>query len=172
MDCEFTEKVSLLLDAELTPDDALRVKEHISVCPACQQAQSDYLSLRREIKAYDFQPQPRPFAQQRTLARILNKGKLPLWRRRVSMPVPLMALLLAVVVGLGVWSVALRRASKVAQSKDATEKATPVKGLPAQTEVSEDGGVDFSHYDHGERAAIYKVRRAALSAEAATNARQ
>jgi anti-sigma factor RsiW len=170
MDCEYTEKVSLLLDAELEPDDALRVKEHIGICPACQQAQEDYLCLRREIKAYDFQSQP--FAQQRMLARILNREKRPLWRRSVSIPVPLMALLLAIIVGLGVWTATLRRASSVTQSKGAPEKATPVKPFPAQAEVVEGKGLDFSHYDHGERAAIYKVRRTASAAEAATDARQ
>jgi predicted anti-sigma-YlaC factor YlaD len=170
MDCEFTEKVSLLLDEELTPDDALRVKEHIGVCPACQQAQDDFLRLRHELKAYDFQPQP--FAQAGTLAHILKRETLPLWRRSVSMPVPLMALLLAIIVGLGVWSLTLRRASRLAQSKGATEKATPVKVLPAQAEVVEGSGNDFSRYDHGERAAIYKVRRTGLAAIAPTDARQ
>jgi len=170
MDCEFTEKVSLLLDEELEPDDALRVKEHISICHACQQAQDDFLRLRREIKAYDFQP--RPFAQAGMLARILSREKLPLWRRSVSMPVPLMALLLAIVVGLGVWSAALRRANRSAQNKGATEKATPVKVLPAQAEVVESRGSDFSRYDHGERAAIYKVRRTGLAATAPTHSRQ
>lgn len=170
MECEFTEKVSLLLDAELTPEDALRVKEHISACHACQQAHDDFLRLRREIKAYDFQP--RPFAQARTLARILNMEKLPLWRRSVNIPVPLMALMLAIIVGLGVWSVTLRRTSRSAQSKDVQEKASPVKVLPAQTEVVEGSGVDFSRYDHGERAAIYKVRRTDSAAEAATDTGQ
>ncbi|HVG35606.1 MAG TPA: zf-HC2 domain-containing protein [Pyrinomonadaceae bacterium] len=170
MDCEFTEKVSLLLDAELEPGEALRVKEHIVVCPACQQAQSDFLRLRREIKAYDFQP--RPFAQAGMLARILNSEKLPLWRRSVSMPVPLMTLLLAIIVGLGVWSLALRRASRLAQSKGATEKAKPVKVLPSQAEVVEGSGSDFSRYDHGERAAIYKVRRTGLAATVPADSRQ
>jgi len=171
MDCEFTEKVSLLLDAELPPEDALLVTEHISTCTACRQAQDDFLRLRREIKAYEIQPQP-PFAQAGMLARILNSEKLPLWRRSVSIPVPLMILLLAIIVGLGVWAATLRRASGLAQSNGAPEKATPVKALPSQTEVVEGEGLDFSHYDHGERAAIYKVRRNASAAHTATDSRQ
>ncbi len=171
MDCELTEKVSLLLDAELTPQETLRVKEHILVCPACRQAQSDFLRLRRELKAYEFQSQP--FARARMLAHILKGEKPPLWRRRVSIPVPLMTLLLAIVVGLGVWSAVLRRASRAAQSTGAPQVATPVKVLPAQAEVAAQGrGVDFSLYDHGGRAAIYKVRRAASAATTPTNARQ
>jgi anti-sigma factor RsiW len=172
MDCEFTEKVSLLLDAELPPEEALRVKEHISACAACKQAQDDFLRLRREIKAYEFQPQPRPFAQAGMLARILDSEKLPLWRRSVSIPVPLMTLLLAIIVALGVWSATLRRASRLAQSKGAPEKATPVKAIPSQAEVVEGKGLDFSQYEHGERAAIYKVRRTDSAADAATDARQ
>lgn len=163
MDCEFTEKVSLLLDAELTATESLRVKEHIKTCPACRRAEEDFLRLRRAIKAYDFQPQP--FAHARMLARILNPEKLPLWRRTVSLPLPLMTLLLAVIVALGVWSAALRRAASIEQSKRAPEKAaTPVQATPSQAEVGNSRGLDFSHYDHGERAAIYKVRRTASAA--------
>jgi anti-sigma factor RsiW len=173
MDCEFTEKVSLLLDKELTAAESLRVKDHIAGCKACQQAQEDFSRLRREIKAYDFQPQT--FAQAGMLARILKQEKLPLWRRSVSLPLPLMTCLLAIVVALGLWTAALRRASSIEQSKRSAPEnaATPAKAPPSQAEAFEGRGVDFSHYDHGERAAIYKVRSTASStAVAAPDARQ
>jgi predicted anti-sigma-YlaC factor YlaD len=157
MDCEFTEKVSLLLDAELTETEALRVKEHIAACAACRQAEEDFLRLRRELKAYDFRPQP--FAQAGMLARILDSERRPLWRRDITLPLPVLACLLALVVALAVWTVALRRAISIEQGKSAQEKS--IAAPPSQPDVVEKGGVDFSRYDHGERAAIYKVRRAA-----------
>lgn len=165
MDCEFTEKVSLLLDAELAPLDALRVKEHISVCPACRQAQSDFLRLRREIKAYDFQP--KPFAKAGTLARILHSEKPPLWRRRVSMPLPLIVLLFTIVVGLGVWAATLRRAASLALREGAPEKAKLAREETSlQAAATDFKGVNFSGYYQGERAAIYKERRKASPADA------
>ena len=167
MDCEFTEKVSLLLDAELTREESLRVTDHIRACPACRQAEEDFLRLRREIKAYDFQPQPS--AQAGVLARILHAEKPSLWRRGVNVPLPLMASLLAIIIALGVWSAALRRA---VEQPAAPSNPTPVQTHPQQAVVGDGGDLEFSHYDHGERAAIYKVHRTETASPAPTDAHQ
>jgi anti-sigma factor RsiW len=70
MDCEFTEEVSLLVDGELAPHEAARLRAHVEGCAACGRAREAFLLLRRELRSYD--PAPDPLAQSRALAAILG----------------------------------------------------------------------------------------------------
>ena len=70
MNCDFTERVSLLVDGELAPTEAHAVERHLLTCVECRQARADFLSLRRELTAY-----PVAFdalAQRRALAAVLS----------------------------------------------------------------------------------------------------
>ena len=71
MSCELTEKVSLLIDGELSPTEARSVEHHLLTCVACQQARADFLNLRQQISAYT--PALNAHAQQRALASVLAK---------------------------------------------------------------------------------------------------
>jgi hypothetical protein len=73
MSCDFTEQVSLLIDAELPANEAASVERHVITCFECQEARAVFLNLRREISDYEITLDPR--AQERVLAEILaNRG--------------------------------------------------------------------------------------------------
>jgi|SRR5947209_757748 len=151
MDCNWTEKVSQLLDEELSGDEALRVEEHLSACSVCSGAREDFLRVRREIKAYDFQLEP--FANERALRDILASEKAPFWRRRIAVPVPAMATLLVLLLALGLWSASLRI------RRPAAEGARVNQTTEANSQPEPGGAFDLSRFDHGERAAVIKIKR-------------
>lgn len=70
MVCEFTEEVSLLVDGELPPHEAARLRAHVEGCAACEQARDAFLLLRQELRSYELTPDPH--AQSRALAAILS----------------------------------------------------------------------------------------------------
>ncbi|MCA1817175.1 MAG: zf-HC2 domain-containing protein [Acidobacteria bacterium] len=72
MNCDWTEKISLLIDGELAADDARAAERHLAGCAACSQAREDFLLMRREISAYRVAPDQ--LAQHQALRRILGAG--------------------------------------------------------------------------------------------------
>lgn len=69
MNCGFTEKVSLLIDGELSPAEAREVERHLLTCAQCEAARADFLNLRSEISSYKtWSP---AVVQNRALAKIL-----------------------------------------------------------------------------------------------------
>lgn len=49
MSCSFTEKISSLIDGELSQAEAREVERHVLSCSDCQQVRADFLSLRSQI---------------------------------------------------------------------------------------------------------------------------
>jgi anti-sigma factor RsiW len=49
MTCDFTERVSLLIDGELSAAEARETERHILNCSECQQVRSEFLNLRSQI---------------------------------------------------------------------------------------------------------------------------
>ncbi len=72
MRCDFTESVSLLVDGELQPHEAARLRAHVEGCAACEQARDAFLLLRQELRAYDLSHDPH--AQSKALAAILDSN--------------------------------------------------------------------------------------------------
>ena len=70
MNCGFTEKISSLIDGELSPAEAREVERHLVMCAQCAEARADFLSLRSQIAS--FEPSLTPAVQNRALARILS----------------------------------------------------------------------------------------------------
>jgi Putative zinc-finger len=82
MNCDCTEKISSLIDGELTQAEARELERHLLSCVECQEARADFLSLRTQIN--DFPVAFKPVAQREALDRILGNqpgrsGK-PAWR--------------------------------------------------------------------------------------------
>src|SRR5690349_19883052 len=70
MSCSFTEKISSLIDGELSPAEAREVERHLVVCGQCAEARADFLSLRSQIAGVE--PSLTTAVQNRALAKILS----------------------------------------------------------------------------------------------------
>ncbi|MGH9971591.1 MAG: zf-HC2 domain-containing protein [Pyrinomonadaceae bacterium] len=70
MSCDQIEKISLLIDGELSGTDALAIERHLVTCTECQQARTDFLGLRSQIITYT--PQLDSLATQRALDQIVS----------------------------------------------------------------------------------------------------
>lgn len=73
MSCRFTEKISSLIDGELSPFEAHEVEGHLLACAQCAEARADFLSLRSQIISFEA-TQPGA-VENRALAKILSKGE-------------------------------------------------------------------------------------------------
>ena len=69
MNCSFTEKISSLIDGELTPQEARDVERHLLNCADCQLLRTDFLNLRNQISNFETSLQPQ--VQNRALKKIL-----------------------------------------------------------------------------------------------------
>jgi hypothetical protein len=85
MMCDCTEKISLLVDGELSPNDAREVERHLLTCAECQQTRADFLSVRSELLS--FRSNAPQIELRSELAKILapGNGELPVARRRRSL---------------------------------------------------------------------------------------
>lgn len=72
MNCDWTEKISLLIDGELAREESARVESHLATCAACREAHAGFLRLRHEIRAYEHAPDV--LAERRALQNILASG--------------------------------------------------------------------------------------------------
>ena len=73
MNCSFTEKISSLIDGELSPGEAREVERHLVGCAQCAEARADFLSLRSQISS--FEASLPAVVQNRELAQILADGR-------------------------------------------------------------------------------------------------
>lgn len=69
MNCSFTEKISSLIDGELSTAEAREVERHLVGCTDCQQVRADFLNLRSQIAG--FETSLAPEVQNRALKKIL-----------------------------------------------------------------------------------------------------
>ena len=69
MNCIFTEKVSSLIDGELSQTETREVERHLMSCVECQQMRADFLNLRSQIT--NFETSLQPTVQNRALKKIL-----------------------------------------------------------------------------------------------------
>jgi anti-sigma factor RsiW len=159
MECEWTERLSLLLDDELDPNEMSSVRDHLKTCPVCNEALSEFLSVREKIRSYsadcDLEVARRSLGLgPRKLGLGPRKDAIRWWRARITLPVPALASLLIAIVVLTVLLVALRPTGS--QSSERAQARTP-----RRNDRTGDGQVlDFSSFDHGGRAVIYRINRA------------
>ena len=69
MSCDYTEKVSSLIDGELNQAEMREVERHLVSCEQCEEARADFLSLRSQISNYEASVPGQ--VQSRALAKIL-----------------------------------------------------------------------------------------------------
>ncbi|HEY6806665.1 MAG TPA: zf-HC2 domain-containing protein [Pyrinomonadaceae bacterium] len=104
MTCNFTEKISALIDGELSTIETREVERHLMICLECQETRAEFFSLRTQLGAvpvvFD------PVVQREALSRIIGKPKVDKastnWRWVFNPAVVAVAslLIVAVVIGL------------------------------------------------------------------------
>jgi anti-sigma factor RsiW len=153
MDCKFTEQVSLLIDGELSADEARQIESHLTGCAICQRAREEFLLMRQEIQAY--RPQLDLSVRRQALESLLQGNRPPFWRRKIALPVPAFALLLLAFVAFAVWAISSRNRAPQPAVKG-TEFGSRAIIEPVEPVAR---GYDLSKFDQGQRAVIYKTTR-------------
>ena len=160
MDCEFSERVSLLIDGEMSDEESEQVREHVKGCAVCRQAEQEFLHVRQQIRSY--RSKTDSYSAARALIEITGRKTTRWWEKKIALPAPAFALMVLVMLALLSWSLFVR---PVATGPVATGPGTTGPGaldratrLPVGEQPAA-GEQDFSRYDHGERAVIYKARR-------------
>jgi hypothetical protein len=103
MTCNFTEKISALIDGELSTLETREVERHLMNCLECQKARAEFLGLRTQINGVSIPFEP--VGQREALSRILGKQKVgkASWRWVFNPAVVAVASLLVVAVVIGLW---------------------------------------------------------------------
>jgi hypothetical protein len=106
MDCPKPDLLSAYFDGEIESPWSERIKEHIETCPRCRLTLAQLGSLRQVLLADKEPPVEGPLERTRewllsSRALRLRQRRRTLWRRRISMPVPAIAAMLVVLVGMG-----------------------------------------------------------------------
>lgn len=73
MNCSFTEKISSLIDGELSPVEAREVERHVVACSECERLRADFLNLRSQIVSFKTSLQSE--VQNRALQKILARPR-------------------------------------------------------------------------------------------------
>jgi hypothetical protein len=73
MNCTLTEKISSLIDGELSPVEAREVERHLLSCSECEQLRADFLNLRSQIASFETSLQPA--VQNHALKKILSRER-------------------------------------------------------------------------------------------------
>jgi Putative zinc-finger len=151
MNCEFGEKVSMLIDGELSESESQKARAHIAGCAQCRDLEKDFLFFREQIKesAADF------VAGQIKTPLFLSAKRLPFWKKGILLPAPVFAGFILIAVGLSVWLIA----SRFSQNEKAALENS-VKNAPAKAEIAPNE-ISIARFDKGGRAEIYVAPREA-----------
>ena len=135
MNCNFSEKVSLLIDGELSSNEARTLERHLLECVDCRQLHKDFLGLRSQFDAYI--PARVPVATRPELAHLLSPRpaasarRKPWWEMFGGRLSPATVALVAVFVIAGVVAVVLQfRSQRRVPSSDSPPQSTIVRQQP------------------------------------------
>ena len=175
MDCkEFREQLDAFVGGESAAASAEEAREHSKTCASCSKVEARLRRLRSSLKRVVKQHQPPPELEAEVLRALRSRGQhthssgggagdesrrdgTPVWRAKVSVPLPFFASLLLSIVALAGWLVFARGP---ALEEVSTSRPVPF-ATPAPPQASA-GGFDFSRYYNGGRASVQVVRRASL----------
>jgi len=134
MNCDFSEKVSLLIDGELSSNEARVVERHLLECVDCRQLHADFLSLSSQLDAYIPARVAAPTRSE--LARLLsprhakNAGRKPWWEVLGGRLSPAAVTIVAVLLVAGVVAAVLQFRSRRATPSDFAPQAPVVRQQP------------------------------------------
>lgn len=165
---EFRERLDRYVDGELSAEEGGEAREHSKGCASCAKAEAGLRHLRSSLKRVVNRhepPQglegevlrslrPRRSARAGRAGMPLDESRregTPVWRAKVAVPLPFLAVFVLSVVALGGWLVFARGPARRAAPVASVRPAEPSNGFDF-----------FSRYYGGERASIKVVRRASL----------
>src|ERR1044071_6977414 len=119
---EFRERLDLYVDGELSAESAEAAREHLKGCTSCSKAEAGLRHLRSSLKRVVNRHQPPPSLEVETLralrarksvraGRVLDESqrdRTPVWRAKVIVPAPFLAMLVLAVLALAGWLVFAR----------------------------------------------------------------
>jgi negative regulator of sigma E activity len=135
MNCSFTEKISSLIDGELSTVEAREVERHLLGCNDCQQVRADFLNLRSQITSVE--TSLAPAVQNRALKKILaTPRRAPArgfaWGFGTSAVAFATLLIVAAIVGLLMY-----KSSNTNDQHLAVQTPTPVPAATVQQKQAE-----------------------------------
>ena len=134
MNCSFTEKVSSLIDGELSAMEGREVERHLHGCNECQQLRADFLNLRSQIAG--FETSLRPEVQNRALQKILGtERRAPARGLRWSFGTPAVAFATLVIAAAIIGLVFYQSLNK--SDRDSAQVAQQQSPKPAPTVSNE-----------------------------------
>jgi anti-sigma factor RsiW len=103
-DCEYSDRISELIDGALAPEEIDEVRWHLGSCVVCRETHQSFLDTRDRLKALGASVTPR--IDRRVLDRIAKPSRgrpAPIWNRTIRIPVPVAAVLAVAMIALVVW---------------------------------------------------------------------
>src|SRR4029079_8518830 len=133
MNCSFTEKVSSLIDGELSAVEAREVERHLPGCNECQQLRADFLNLRTHIAS--FETALKPEVQNRALKKILGtEHRAPARGLRWSFGTPAVAfatlVIAAAIIGLVFYQISNKSQRESEQTASVQQTPSPAPSVP------------------------------------------
>lgn len=149
MNCNFAEKVSMLIDGELSETESEKIRTHVAGCPECQNLEKDFLFFREQIRASaaDFK------MEQLEIPNFPTERNVSFWKKGISLPAPVFAAFVLVLIGLCAWAIT----SRFGQTKEIVTE-NPAKNSPEKTK-NPPSDISLARYDNGGRAEIYVAPR-------------
>ena len=106
MNCPNSELLSAFFDGEVESPWSERIREHLEACHGCKQTVARLQALRQTLLADEEPSVEGPL--ERTRQRLQSRRsagwrhhRRPLWRTRISVPVPAVAAMFVVLLGMG-----------------------------------------------------------------------
>jgi len=130
MSCSFTEKISSLIDGELSQAEARDVERHVLSCSECEQVRADFLSLRSQIAGYESSLEPT--VQNRALKKILAPESRPT-RLQWAFSTPAIAFATLLIVG-AIIGLLFYQSKRASESKTTAQVQTPAPVPSASVE--------------------------------------
>ncbi len=137
MNCSFNEKISSLIDGELSTTEAREVERHLLDCSECQEVRADFLNLRSQITSFETPLQPA--MQNRALKKILSTPRHTSTRRlgwSFGTPAVAFATLVIVAAIIGLLMYKSSNTKPNAEKQVAVNTPTPVPAASVQPEPS------------------------------------
>ena len=132
MKCSFTEKISSLIDGELSTAEARDVERHLLTCSECEQLRADFLNLRSHLTG--FETSLRPEVQNRALKKILaGPRRTPARGLQWSFGTQALAFAALLIVAAIIGFVAYQKSNQQERKEIAqVERPSPVPAASAQ----------------------------------------